>query len=155
VRQQYVLHWIKNPNPGSKFDLRLKEMKILPGDTAIQLLLQKGYEGLLMFLSGEIIGHLFYQKHEDHWAVFSFYTAPEVCGRGYATEAAKCLLRMAYKNRSVNYVILGEGGSGFVRNLHARAVANALDLQFQMVPGPRDYSVAFVRSSEETKIHGS
>jgi len=80
---KYVLAWIYNPDPGSKFDVSTKGVREkLAGDQDRLLVTLKdaGYDMFLGYESGVVYGHYGFQLHggeRDEMHVFSMSTAGE------------------------------------------------------------------------------
>ncbi|MBI2499006.1 hypothetical protein HYV88_02070 [Candidatus Woesearchaeota archaeon] len=72
----YVLNWARNPDIGSEFDERTKELRKLPDSELLRILRGMNYD---MFLGYEdnVIGHLALQRHNDGLHIFSVSTASE------------------------------------------------------------------------------
>ncbi len=67
--------WARHPNPKGKFALLAREWSEMTDERLIAILSHKGYDGLLYFQRGEIIGHFFFQRHLTELHAFSGWVA--------------------------------------------------------------------------------
>ena len=74
--RDYVLNWTRNPDIGSEFDQRTKELRKLPDSELLMILKGMNYD---MFLGYEdrVVGHLAFERHDDGLHVFSVSTTSE------------------------------------------------------------------------------
>ena len=75
VVAEYVGRWSRSPEPGSNF---VRSVGHLPNISDAELaiaLRKKGYDGLLYVSSGEIVGHMFFQRHDTELHAFSAWAA--------------------------------------------------------------------------------
>ena len=111
----HVLHWIRNPDPGSDFERATKLVRWLPGPALIGLMRQLGYDGLLLERSGIACAHLFFQQRADAWHMFSLWVAAELRGRGLASQLVGNFIEAARAQPTINKIRLGAGGDSAVR----------------------------------------
>lgn len=79
--QNYLSWWIKHADEGSSFANVLKSISDAPDESLIQILQQRRYDGLCYLSEGEIIGHVFFQKHDTEVCAFSAAVDPQFRGR--------------------------------------------------------------------------
>lgn len=71
LSRNYVLQRVRNPDPGSEFDNKTREIMGHPDSEVIDALEAGGYDMMLGYEGNEICGHLAFQRHEDGLHVFS------------------------------------------------------------------------------------
>ncbi|MEK6952853.1 MAG: hypothetical protein AABX29_07600 [Nanoarchaeota archaeon] len=74
--RDYVLNWTRNPDIGSEFGERTKELRKLPDSELLMILKGMNYDMFLGY-DDRVIGHLAFQRHDDGLHVFSVSTANE------------------------------------------------------------------------------
>lgn len=115
--QDHVAHWIKNPDKGSVFARKTRLLRWLPR-TALFKLLQIGrYDGLIFFQPGEVIAHVFFQRHGSDLHMFSVAVAPAHRGNGYAEQALRCFIEHARARPGISRVRLGAKGHDAVERI--------------------------------------
>ena len=139
VVRNYTTHWIKNPDPGSKFERQTKFIRWLPGRMLIHLLEWKGYDGLLFLEedSERVIGHAFFQRHDDTLHLFSAYVEEERRGTGLGKSIIRGFLMHAWGTFEMNRARLGAGNSEAMVGLWRQA--HMLNLPFSVVQGEEDW----------------
>jgi hypothetical protein len=108
----YIANWIRNPDPGSKFDQKTKYFRWLWMPIVIRILFLAGYEGILFIDdNGTVVGHVFYQKHGDAFKVFSWYINEGERGAGLMTMMTNTFFEHARNAPHVTHVWVGAGGN--------------------------------------------
>jgi hypothetical protein len=67
--------WARHPNLKGKFASLAREWSGMTDEELIAILRRKGYDGLLYFQHGKIIGHFFFQRHGAELHAFSGWVA--------------------------------------------------------------------------------
>jgi hypothetical protein len=67
----YVDWWIRHPDPLSRFERSTRHLLKMPDAMRVATLLKMGYDGLLYQREGEIVGHVFFQRHGADLCAFS------------------------------------------------------------------------------------
>ena len=62
VVADYLSWWIQNADPAGAFSARARWLRHLPATWCFRLLSALGYDGLLYFDGGAVIGHVFFQR---------------------------------------------------------------------------------------------
>lgn len=108
---KYVLHWIRNPDPGSAFERAMKKLRLhlLPDYLLFRLLLALRYDGII-FLDGGVAGHIFFQRHGTNLHAFSFFLREDVRGQGRTTQMMRSL-HSHCRARDLQLVRMTAGGS--------------------------------------------
>ena len=76
VSNEYVLHWARNPEPGSEFYRLTAGLMQLPDGQLIEEMRAQRYDMFLAYEPTGILGHFALQEHEDGLHVFSVATDP-------------------------------------------------------------------------------
>jgi hypothetical protein len=85
---QYLAWWIRHPNPGSAFDRATRHLIDQPDSLLIETLRGMHYDGLLYRRDGEIVWHVFFQRHGADLCAFSCSVGESRGGRIWPTIAA-------------------------------------------------------------------
>ncbi len=152
TERAYVVHFATHPDKGSAFDRATRLFRRLPEWFLLFLLIRcLRYDGLICSENGEMVGHVFLQRHDRHWGIFSVFVTEKFRGRGLAKKMiAKCL-RQAHAKVGVERVYIGGGGDPAIQHIAELAAENKLGLPFLLAAGDRAGAVAFARSlSDET-----
>jgi len=67
----YLGWWIRHPDPLSRFERTTRQLPKMPDAALVAALLKMGYDGLLYQQEGEIVGHVFFQRHGADLCAFS------------------------------------------------------------------------------------
>ena len=108
--QNHVAHWIKHPDKGSVFARRTRFIRWLPKAALFKLLRLGRYDGLIFFQPGEVIAHVFFQRHGKDLHMFSVAVAQKHRGLGYAERALRCFIEHARAIPGIARVRLGAKG---------------------------------------------
>jgi hypothetical protein len=131
---RYVLHWFRNPDPGSKFERATRYVRRLPGPVIIFLLWWKNYNGLLMQdEKGRVLGHIFCQYHADGVHIFSVAINERNRGKGLSTAMLRLFLEEIWFDTPVRNVRMGAGGHPALKHLWTKAVRGELNLPFHVL----------------------
>ena len=88
--QAYIMQGVfTDVDAGSKFDVKNQcLLKQLSPRDLMTALANQGYDVMLGYNGGKIIGHIAYQEHHDeigaNWQIFRIKIQPEYQGRGYS-----------------------------------------------------------------------
>jgi hypothetical protein len=110
----YIANGIRNPDKGSEFDIKTREIrdKIPDNTQLIKTLAQGGYDIMLGYDKGSLIGHMAFQEHNEDqtsWKMFHLYLKPEFRGKAYPIPLSKEFIIKAKEN-GIYRVRLGAGG---------------------------------------------
>src|SRR6185436_2630423 len=67
----YVAWWVRHPSPGSHFEAATRHLNEMPDAPLVATLLTLGYDGLIYQHAGEVVGHVFFQRHSADVCAFS------------------------------------------------------------------------------------
>ena len=105
VAQAFILNGVfTDVESGSKFDTKNRELfqKLSPREL-IGALAQQGYEVMLGYHEGRIIGYVGFQEHrnegEPNWQMFRMKIQPEYQGKGYSVPLAKSFIEKGREHR--------------------------------------------------------
>ena len=133
---RYVLEWLKQPDPGSRFERESRRLRWLPGRLPLMVLAASGYEGLIYVHRGRILAHVFYSREGDEMRVFHFYVDPELRGRDVGWRVALSILVHA-REMGARVVRIGAGGDRRVNVLWKtiRRFEHELDVRVHLGAG--------------------
>jgi hypothetical protein len=78
----YLAWWIRHPEPGSSFERATRHLIDLRDAALIETLLRMDYDGLLYRDDGEIVWHVFFQRHGADLCAFSCSVGEQSRGGG-------------------------------------------------------------------------
>src|SRR4051812_40219449 len=107
--RNYVINWVRNPDPRGKFAKRMKWLQWLPDDVILFALRKMRYGGNVLFAEGKPIGHVFFQRHGDDLHMFSIAVVKHLQGLGWAKHQLEVFLNEALADRTVQRVRLSAG----------------------------------------------
>jgi len=91
--RDYVLDWTRNPDIGSEFDERTRELRKLPDSELLMILRGMNYDVFLGY-EDKVVGHLAFQRRDDGLHVFSVSTASEYRSNyGMVMDLFSCFLK--------------------------------------------------------------
>jgi len=67
----HIAWWVRHPNPGSRFEAVTRHLCQMPDAKLVSALQALGYDGLIYRRRGEIIGHVFFQRHGSDLCAFA------------------------------------------------------------------------------------
>jgi len=147
AQRAYVIHWATHPDKGSSFERATRFIQWLPDGFLFFLLVRcLRYDGLICYEEGELLGHVFLQRHRRHWGVFSVFVAERFRRRGIAKNMVAECLRHAYVETGILRVHIGSGGDPAIQHIAELAIENKLCLPFPLKHGDKKGAVAFIRS---------
>ena|ERR1043166_2842318 len=85
---QYLAWWIRHPNPDSIFDRATRHLLDQPDSMLIETSRAMHYDGLLYRRDGEIVSHVFFQRHGADLCAFSCSVGESRGGKVWSTIAA-------------------------------------------------------------------
>ena len=115
--RDYVIHWIRNPDPGSTFDKLSKYIRLLPDKLLLKMMMKLNYDGLLFSESSEIISHVFFQRHGDALHMFSISVTDKYQKLGFAEKSLCQFVKHAQSLPGINRVRLGGGGHAAIARI--------------------------------------
>jgi hypothetical protein len=143
----YAVNWARKPDAGSEFEEKVTPLLGLSDEQLFARLIGGGYDGLLLFdETGEIIGHVFYQKHNGWWGVLHVFVTESMRERRYATRMVVDRV-IAGMKAELGFMMISKGGDARVARIHEKLVdpANPLQLPFRVQKGNRSGLLVFVR----------
>jgi len=100
---------INHPNPGSKFEEVYEQIKHLPDETKMAVLLQAGNNILFGYEGDNLLGLFAYQQHEDGWHMFRAWVMPEHRKKGHIWPLTKKYLEHTRENCPQKRTRLSQG----------------------------------------------
>ena len=82
--RDYLVWWIRHPDPTGAFAAKTRWRRLLPGGLAMRALLALGYDGVVYQNDTMVIGHIFFQRRGADAHIFSAGVAERYEGRKYA-----------------------------------------------------------------------
>jgi len=67
--------WARNANPNGQFAAAMRQWSEMTDDALAAALRHKNYDGLLYIADHEVIGHLFFQRHDSELHGFAVWVA--------------------------------------------------------------------------------
>lgn len=145
----YVMYWIKNPEPMSVFARRTRYIRLFP-QFALKLLIRHlnflNYDGLLFIKNKTIAGHIFYQRHDRELRAFSLAVSPEFSNKSYYKHIVKKFLIIAFGDQTINGVIIGKGGSVISKQIYQKVLNDELRLPFKVELNNNSFLIKFIRN---------
>lgn len=136
---EYVLHWARNPKPGSKFARFTWMLRLLPDFMYLWALRRLHYGGQLMLdETGSVIGHVFYQRHGDEIHLFSIEVHEEHRERGYANRLMHSFLIEMGHRTHINWLRISAGGDETVIHLWKKTLGGKYHLPYRVEAGYRE-----------------
>ncbi len=138
---RHTVHWLRNPDPGSPFEKKMRFLFWLPDMVLIPLLVLLRYNGLLFLHPerDEILGHVFFQKHADGLHLFSAWMVPEQRGTGAAISMIQSFLLHAWES-GCRDVRMGTDRNPAMSRLRERVYNARLNLPFVLTPGTNGWA---------------
>jgi len=124
AQRRHVIYCIKHPDKGSAFERSTRLVRLLPGCFLFPLVLCLKYDGFILYKDKVFIGHIFYQKHQNYWGVFSIYVPKCFQDKGQARSMIFDLLRFAYNNTALLEIRIGAGGSPAIKHIWEKLVSH-------------------------------
>ncbi len=141
----YILRWARNPDRGSWFDILTFWRHAVPDQMLLYLLRWMGYGAQLHIQGGDVINHIFHQRHGDALHVFSIVTNEDHTGQGIAKRMLREWLLEAYKSSDVRRVRISAGRDEVVAHMYEQILAGKYDLPFPVTRGSGPGWINFVR----------
>jgi GNAT superfamily N-acetyltransferase len=146
----YVVYAIRNPDPGSDFDLKTAWFRNWLPDCLLLFVIQMmGYNGYLMYHGHQIVGHMFYQECGIFWYVFSIFVSEKHRGKGFSKILMGCVLEHAFHSKKIAGLRVGKGTHPIVAKIFHAIVMNrkgiASSFGFEIRPARELGWIMFVR----------
>jgi len=78
---QHVAWWSRHPDRGSRFERAAQDLPDASDASRVAALQALGYDGLLYFRHGKVVGHVFFQRHGSALHGFSCWADEMLRGR--------------------------------------------------------------------------
>jgi hypothetical protein len=105
----HIAHWARNPDPESKFARAVGRIPDVSDSQLVAMLLEKNYNGLLYADAVGIVGHCFFQLHDNELHAFAAWIAERRRGRALMQVSFFDLLAYASTQPGVARVRIGTG----------------------------------------------
>jgi hypothetical protein len=109
--KRYLAQWLANVDRGSVFDRSTRLYRWLPVGVLLRVLAFMGYDGLLYWQEGKVIGHIFFQRHGTDLCAFSIGLGREYLRRGHTTIMGLDIIAHASRVEGIERVRIGSGRS--------------------------------------------
>ena len=106
---QHIAWWSKHPDAGSQFERAIRDLPDTSDASRVAALRALGYDGLLYFQHGKIIGHVFFQRHDSALHGFSCWADETLRGRIFFRIAVMDFLAHASQCRDIVRARAGGG----------------------------------------------
>jgi hypothetical protein len=127
-----VTHDYLRASPGSAFESRSRKFRWLPSALMPRLMAWAGYDGLLYFSGGRIIGHVFFQMRRGALHGFSTAVDAEMEGAGFSVVFLLDFVAHAARLPGIRAARVGTGGNNTTRRLLARIKAQEGELGWRV-----------------------
>lgn len=155
---EYLIHWIKRSDPGSRFHWVMFLLKIplipklIPDKTFLWIMSMFGFDGYIVAdreKNNEFIAHLFFwkQKKRKCWTAFSFFPDDEYRMQGIATELALRFVEDAHKDTNNAGVWLGNGKNVRINDIWQKFIRDEFGLHFIRQAANKLGWIEFIRQS--------
>jgi hypothetical protein len=101
--------WSRHPDAGGHFERAVRHLPDMPDAQRVAALSALGYDGLLYYHDGAIIGHFFFQRHDTEMHAFAGWAKEEHRGGQMIATAAMDFLAHAYQSHGVVRARVGTG----------------------------------------------
>jgi len=105
----YIAHWARHPEAGSSFERAVGHLPDIPDKQLAAALHDRGYDGLLYFEDKEIVGHLFFQRHDSEVHAFSAWLTERRRGEDLTAVTFFDLLACASASAGIKRTRFGRG----------------------------------------------
>lgn len=132
--EHYVLHWARNPDPGSFFAKFTWFIQWLPDSLYLGVLRIMWYGGTILFLGGVPIGHVFYQRqwfsrrNEVH--MFSIEVEEPYRKLGYANLLMQSFLDEMGRREQIDVLRISAGGDEAVKHMWLKTLRGGYNLDY-------------------------
>lgn len=130
--ERYVLHWARNPKPGSFFAKMTRILRVMPDQILLWGLKKRHYGGQILFCNGQPIGHIFHQLHGNEMHMFSVEVDEPYRGRGYANQLMRAFLEEMGRRSEIDYLRLSAGGDETVKHMWEKALHGEYALNYRV-----------------------
>lgn len=115
--QSYLSWWIQHADEGSAFAAVLKSLADTPDEALIEILQQRRYDGLCYLFEDEIVGHVFFQKHDTEICAFSAAVSPQFRGGRLWVSISLDFVAYAARVPAIRRASVGTGRNPVARHL--------------------------------------
>ncbi len=135
LMNDYVLHWARNPNPGSWFDWLTLWRYWVSDDALLRLLSWMRYGAQIYIEEGRVVNHIFHQRHGEELHLFSIFTLGTHQKRNIAKRMLREWLIEAWNTPGINKVRISAGGDAVVAHMYEEILKGAYDIPFAVGRG--------------------
>ena len=135
LMHSYMIHWARNPDPGSWFDWMTIWRHWVSDRMLIHLLFQLRYGCQLLLEDGKVVSHIFHQRHGDELHLFSIFTIESRQHSGIAKRMLREWLLASWDTRGINKVRISAGNDAVVAHMYESILEGAYDLPFEVTRG--------------------
>jgi hypothetical protein len=115
--RDYVLWWIRNPDPTGAFAAKTRWRRWLPGALVIRAMLAAGYDGIVYKIDAVPMGHIFFQRHGADIHVFSAGVSEPYEGRKYSLVMFLDCVAYAASLPEISRVRIGRAANQLTRHV--------------------------------------
>jgi hypothetical protein len=120
VARDYLVWWIRHPDPSGMFAARTRRLRWLPSPLLLRLLFARGYDGLLYVKDGAVVGHLFFQRRGSDLHGFSTAVSEPFAGAGYSVRIMLDFVAYASQVPGIVRARVGRGQNNTTRRFLQR-----------------------------------
>ena len=126
LSRQHLIDWMRNPDPGSAFDRKMRFLQWLPDAVLLFLLVHVFDYGGLVWVDDkeQVVGHVMHQRHGHDLHIFSVWVEKPFRKHGVGAEMVRAELEHAREDRSIRRVRGGAGRNADMIRLWDRVVSN-------------------------------
>jgi hypothetical protein len=128
----YVSWWVRHPNPGSHFDVATRRFNEMPDAALVANLRMLGYDGLIYHHAGEILGHVFFQRHDVDLCAFSSAVSEKYRGGELWATFSLDFVAYAYALTDVARARIGAGNHPITRGLVSLLIPHVANLGWRV-----------------------
>ena len=145
LMNNYLIHWARNPDPGSWFDWMTIWRHWVSDRVLLHLLFRLRYGCQLLLENENVVSHIFHQQHGDELHLFSIFTIEPRQNEGIAKRMLREWLIEAWNTPGINKVRISAGNDKAVAHMYERVLEGAYDLPFEMTRGKGPGWVKLIR----------
>jgi RimJ/RimL family protein N-acetyltransferase len=120
VTRDYLIWWIRHPDPTGMFATRTRWLRWLPAPLLLRLLFARGYDGLVYVKDDVVVGHVFFQRRGPALHGFSIGVNEPFTGTGYSVAMLFDYVAYASQVPGIVRVRVGRGQNNTTRRFLQR-----------------------------------